>query len=722
MNFLFRFTLVLFGVFALLWHKSYGSELVITQTQSNTFIKNNVEYLKDETGKLDLRGAMQADGFQQVSTDIPNFGISNAPYWLKLNILNKTQSSRFLLQISQAGLDEVEFYQSDSSGKISTLKTGENYRFDTRTYFDPNYIFKVYVPAGDRTSVYIRVKARDNVQVPMIIGLSETIFETNKLKDTLVGIYLGIMLVMLLYNFFIYFTVRDRSYFLYVVYIAAVILTQTSIHGYTFQYLWPNTPWLAYYSSFIFPPLVGVTSFYFMRAFLNTKTALPRIDKLHPIFILGYGIAVLMAIFQKFESSFLLIEICAVSLSMYMLIQSLILSRQGSRPARFFLIAWTIFLFGVTLYVMKDLGFLPYNNFTLYTMPVGSALEVVLLSFALADRINILKKEKEVSQAEALSALQENEKLIKEQNILLEQKVHERTIALEETNENLNQTLNHLKETQAQLVDAEKMASLGQLTAGIAHEINNPINFVHANIKPLKMDIGDLLELFNQYERLEEGSNFQEQRAAIEKFKQEIDVEYLKKEIDSLLNGIEDGANRTAEIVSGLKSFSRLDESDLKDANINEGIESTLTILRSAIPPNVEVVKNLGEIQNIECFPGKLNQVFMNVLNNSFQAIAQKKSENQERVSISTRSVGDNVEVLIEDTGIGMSETVRAKIFEPFFTTKDVGQGTGLGMSIVFKIIESHSAKIQIDSEVGKGTRVLITLHRKLTIKPATEK
>jgi signal transduction histidine kinase len=165
-----------------------------------------------------------------------------------------------------------------------------------------------------------------------------------------------------------------------------------------------------------------------------------------------------------------------------------------------------------------------------------------------------------------------------------------------------------------------------------------------------------------------------------------------------------------------------LDESDLKDANINEGIESTLTILRSAIPPNVEVVKNLGEIQNIECFPGKLNQVFMNVLNNSFQAIAQKKSENQERVSISTRSVGDNVEVLIEDTGIGMSETVRAKIFEPFFTTKDVGQGTGLGMSIVFKIIESHSAKIQIDSEVGKGTRVLITLHRKLTIKPATEK
>ncbi len=626
------------------------------------------------------------------------------------------------MQISQAGLDEVDFYQPDSTGKLTILKTGEDYVFDSRTYFDPNYIFKIHLPAGKTSSVFIRVKARDNVQVPMLIGPPETIFQTNKQKDTIVGIYIGIMLVMLFYNFFIYFTVRDRSYLLYVIYIAAVILTQASIHGYTFQYLWPNIPVLAYYSSFIFPPFVGITSFYFMREFLHTKVALPRIDKYHPIFIIGYLIAVLLAIFQQFETSFFLIEICAVSLSMYMLAQSVILSRKGSRPARIFLIAWIIFLFGVTLYVMKDIGVLPYNNFTLYTMPIGSALEVVLLSFALADRINLLKKEKELSQAEAFSALQENEKLIREQNIVLEQKVQERTTELEKTNDDLNKTLTHLKETQAQLVDAEKMASLGQLTAGIAHEINNPINFVHANIKPLKMDIADLMLLFEKYDRLEEGQNIKEGLLDIQNYKKEIDLEYLKKEIDSLLNGIEDGANRTAEIVSGLKSFSRLDESDLKDANVNEGIESTLTILRSAIPSNVEVVKNLGAVQNIECFPGKLNQVFMNVLNNAFQAIEQKKSESKEQVTITTKNVGDTVEVLIEDTGIGMSPEVKAKIFEPFFTTKDVGQGTGLGMSIVFKIIESHSAKIQIESEVSKGTSVLITLHRKLIIKPSTGK
>jgi two-component system, NtrC family, sensor kinase len=718
----FRFVCLLASIMFFWCSSLRGSELVLTQTAQNTFVKNQVDFLKDSIGNLEINGVMKSNAFQQIPSDIPNFGISHAPYWFKLNINNQTNSTRFLLQISQAGLDEVEFYQSDSSGNLTVLKTGEDYVFDSRTYFDPNYIFRVHLPTGKTSSVFIRVKARDNVQVPMLIGLPETIFQTNKQKDTIVGIYIGIMLVMLFYNFFIYFTVRDRSYLLYVIYIAAVILTQASIHGYTFQYLWPNIPVLAYFSSFIFPPFVGITSFYFMREFLHTKNALPRIDKYHPIFIVGYLIGFLLAIFQQFETSFLLIEICAVSLSMYMLAQSIILSRRGSRPARIFLIAWIIFLFGVTLYVMKDIGILPYNNFTLYTMPIGSALEVVLLSFALADRIKLLKKEKEISQAEAFSALQENEKLIREQNIILEQKVQERTTELEKTNDDLNKTLTHLKETQAQLVDAEKMASLGQLTAGIAHEINNPINFVHANIKPLKMDIADLMILFEKYDRLEEGQNLKEGLLEIENYKKEIDLAYLRKEIENLLNGIEDGANRTAEIVSGLKSFSRLDESDLKDANINEGIESTLTILRSAIPPNVEVVKNLGLVQSIECFPGKLNQVFMNVLNNAFQAIEQKKSENKEQVTITTKNVGDTVEVLIEDTGIGMSPEVKAKIFEPFFTTKDVGQGTGLGMSIVFKIIESHSAKIQIGSEVGKGTSVLITLSRKQNIKPSPVK
>jgi hypothetical protein len=286
---------------------------------------------------------------------------------------------------------------------------------------------------------------------------------------------------------------------------------------------------------------------------------------------------------------------------------------------------------------------------------------------------------------------------------------------LEETNEELNVTLTYLKETQSQLVDAEKMASLGQLTAGIAHEINNPINFVSANLRPLKMDIADLLDLINKYEEMTL-DGYEQKIKEINAFKKQIDLDYVKHEISTLLSGIEDGAKRTTEIVSGLKNFSRLDESDLKLANINEGIESTLILLKSAIPKEVEVITQLGEIPVIECLPGKLNQVFMNLLSNAIYAMQKNTLIDKHKLIISTYFTGEKVCVSISDTGVGMSPEVKAKIFEPFFTTKDVGEGTGLGMSIVFKIVESHKAKMEIDTEVGNGTTVTLVLNTKVNV------
>jgi hypothetical protein len=347
-------------------------------------------------------------------------------------------------------------------------------------------------------------------------------------------------------------------------------------------------------------------------------------------------------------------------------------------------------------------------------MQIGSAIETVLLSFALADRINILKKEKEQSQTQALLALQENEKLITEQNIVLENKVEKRTIELKHTNEELNSTLFNLKNTQAQLVSVEKMASLGQLTAGIAHEINNPINFVSANIKPLKMDFDDVFELIKKYESITTEVNLADKLKEIESYKEQINLTYLMTEIESLISVIDDGAKRTSEIVAGLKNFSRLDESDVKIASINEGIQSTLLLLKSAIPRDTTVITELGDIPRIECLPGKLNQVFMNLLINAIYAINKKKTDGDNKLIIKTYELNDHICVSIEDTGIGMTDDVKAKVFEPFFTTKDVGEGTGLGMSIVFKIIESHHAKIEIESEYGVGTKIIIILNKRI--------
>src|SRR5690606_12686587 len=185
---------------------------------------------------------------------------------------------------------------------------------------------------------------------------------------------------------------------------------------------------------------------------------------------------------------------------------------------------------------------------------------------------------------------------------------------------------------------------------------------------------------------------------------------------NQLLDGIQDGAKRTAEIVGGLKNFSRLDESNLKYVDINEGIESTLVILRSSIPENVQINKALNDLPKVECLPGKINQVFMNIANNALQTLSKRKDGVDLFLNIKSWHDADYVYISFEDSGLGIAEEHKSRIFDPFFTTKDVGEGTGLGLSISFKIIEKHKGQIKVDSEVNRGTKFTIKLPIKAAI------
>ncbi len=276
----------------------------------------------------------------------------------------------------------------------------------------------------------------------------------------------------------------------------------------------------------------------------------------------------------------------------------------------------------------------------------------------------------------------------------------------------LNQTHEELKSAQTKLVEAEKMASLGQLTAGIAHEINNPINFVSGNIQPLKKDVEDLMELLREYDEMVKKHDLKGEFESVEALKEHIDFDFLKQEITDLLAGIEEGAQRTTEIVNGLRSFSRLDEDEKKWADLNESLDNTLLILKSRLADSdIEVIKQYGKVPRVMCFPAKLNQVFLNLLTNAIQSIEEEESHDEhEHILIQTYETDTHVFVRIKDTGKGMSEEVKKRIFEPFFTTKDVGQGTGLGMSISFGIIEQHKGKIEVESEERKGTTMTIAL------------
>jgi signal transduction histidine kinase len=340
-------------------------------------------------------------------------------------------------------------------------------------------------------------------------------------------------------------------------------------------------------------------------------------------------------------------------------------------------------------------------------VPILSEDEMGNLSEAFNKMTNSLKeaKEKEKIQSEKLKMQWD---VLRETNQELEVQskgLQKQKLKIENKNKQLQTAMKKLKEAQNQLVQSEKMASVGQLTAGIAHEINNPINFVSSNISPLKRDLEDIITLLEMCTHLTHSEIHETEFKKIEEYKKEIEYDIILKEIKQLLSGIEEGARRTMEIVRSLRNFSRLDEGEKKLADINEGIESTLLMLRNQLKNRIEVEKKFGSLPQILCYPGKLNQVFMNILNNAGQSI-----EEQGKITISTSYKNKNILVSIKDTGKGMNKKVVDHIFEPFFTTKDVGRGTGLGLSISYGIIQEHNGQIKVKSEIDKGTEFIITL------------
>ncbi|MFT5618660.1 MAG: signal transduction histidine kinase [Arenicella sp.] len=271
------------------------------------------------------------------------------------------------------------------------------------------------------------------------------------------------------------------------------------------------------------------------------------------------------------------------------------------------------------------------------------------------------------------------------------------------------QNVEALKLAQEKLIQAEKMSSLGQMVAGVAHEINNPINFISGGVQSLRMIAQDIIEVLEQYERLTPGATetfIKEKLRSINTLKEELEFDSAPKDIIDLLSDIEVGADRAAEIVRGLSDFSRKGEDKKQLADIHRGIDSTLVLLHSKFKHRIEISKNYDEsISRIMCFPNKLNQVFMNIIANAADAIEGKGT-----IEISTKNHEDSISISISDSGNGIPEEVQRKIFDPFFTTKPVGKGTGLGLSISYGIIEAHEGELKVESELEKGTTFIITL------------
>ena len=332
--------------------------------------------------------------------------------------------------------------------------------------------------------------------------------------------------------------------------------------------------------------------------------------------------------------------------------------------------------------------------------------------------------------------------------VLLNQKIDELTkeiyqrqqvqAALVRKNEELKEAIHQLKTAQFQLIQTEKMSSLGQLVAGVAHEINNPLNFIHANLVYAEEYIRDLLELLQIYQQEYPcpTSNIQEKIEAV-------DLDFIVEDLNKVLGSMRVGTDRILEIVQSLRNFSRLDEAEVKAVDIHEGIESSLVILQHRLKPQpnrpgIQVIKDYGIFPLVKCYPGQLNQVFMNILGNAIDALEEsfainnlssaRNNHGQEKITndkltiwIRTEKINCNypdcdslsscIAIRIADNGLGMTTQIRQQIFNPFFTTKPVGQGTGLGLSISYQIVnKTHRGQLHCISEQGQGAEFIIEL------------
>ncbi|MBE9050594.1 AAA family ATPase [Nostocales cyanobacterium LEGE 11386] len=346
------------------------------------------------------------------------------------------------------------------------------------------------------------------------------------------------------------------------------------------------------------------------------------------------------------------------------------------------------------------------------------------------DRLELLKlltTQAAISLENAMlyTNLAQANKKLEEYNHTLEEKVVERTAELNEKNQILQQALQELQRTQTQLIQSEKMSSLGQMIAGIAHEINNPINFIHGNISHTSEYVKDLLELIAVYQQ-----EYPLPSPVVKEKAEEVDVDFLATDLPKTIDSMKVGSSRIRNIVLGLRNFSRLDEAEMKPVDIHEGLDNTLMILQHRLKKNstdakrcgdknrreIEIIKEYGHVPEVTCYASQLNQVFMNILSNAIDALedlqVSDQTTNTPTIRICTEIVDLNIlRIRLADNGLGMTASVRQKIFDPFFTTKPVGSGTGLGLSISYQIIvDKHKGKLTCNSEVGKGSEFVIEI------------
>ena len=642
------------------------------------------EYFLDESASLgaqDIVSEKYKNKFHPHTKEFFNFGITSAVLWCRF-IIDNIKDEEIYLYVSTSNLDTLELYRLQDSAAVLMGISSIYFPIEAKQIQSEGFYFKLGAEKGTAAYLLKVVRFRD-MQFSVNAGTLKQFKEYDSTFTMLNGIYFGFIILMVLYNLFLFISVREISYFYYVLYMLSMGLVNADINGDGFLYLWKHFPMMNYYDDAL-GNFAGMCALLFTVNFLHIKKFTPVLYKLFVLLFSLHVINIIIILAGYHNIGFICVEILSAVTIVLFMTTAVVILRKGYKPALFYVIAWGTLLTGVLVFLLKDLQLLPFNYFTVNSMQISSAAEALLLSLALADRVNSYKKEKE--------------KLILDQNVSLEIKVNERTAELSDA-------LQNLRSTQAQLVQQEKLAALGQMTAGIAHEIQNPLNFVN-NFSLLSSEL------------IEE----------IKEAKTENEKTIILSDLKTNLEKINHHGKHADSIVKSMLEHSRAGNDSMQFTDINKLCEEYINLAFHGMRAKYQgfkctVEKKLTDnLPQIKIIPQDFSRVLLNLFNNAFYAVHEKyKSETekvinnyQPAVIISTRlehlNQATRLAVSVKDNGSGIPEHIRQKIFDPFFTTKPTGQGTGLGLSLSYDIIKAHGGEIKLESTAGAGTEFILSL------------
>jgi len=669
--------------------------VVIAPEQGSYSLGKHLELLKDPSKNLtitDIVSGQTESRFIPSTADTPSFGFTTSAVWARFTVKNSLPHSvEYFLEAKYPLLDHLDLYTPTDTGGFTVLKAGDTLPFTQRTIQHKNNIFPIRLAPGEEKTLYLRCETTSSLNLPLALHSPACLAGEISLEQTLLGIYYGILLVMMIYNFFIYLGLKDSTYLYYVLFVFTYMLFQLSLNGMAFQYFWPRQIWWANNCTPFFIFLAYIFATQFTRNILDTARNIPRIDAILRAGLVLSVIGATLALFVGYNLSIRLATLMSLTV-VALIVAGFICMIKGYRPARYYFLAWSVSMLGVTVYALKTFGVLPHTFITHWGIQIGSAWEVILLSMGLADRFQLMKQEKEQLQTvyarqleEAHGELEKSFYELEQFKNSLEALVKDRTADLSRVNESLAREVRDRQKAEARADAASKAKS--QFLASMSHEIRTPMNAI--------------LGMANMAAKVAETAKQQQ-----------------------YLTIIQDSGKALLALINDILDFSKIEAGrlDLECVNfdLRETVENIADLFgKQVADKGLELLISVDS--NTPCAmvgdPLRLRQILINLVNNAI------KFTEKGEVAITARCEKQNdaeavLHFFVRDTGSGINHDQIKQIFSEYAqadssTSRQYG-GTGLGLAISKQLVTLMGGKINAESEPGKGSTFHFTINVQL--------